>query len=302
MRTKVEERARLLVSVYLPTRNRVDRLIRAVDSVLSQSYEAVELIVVDDASTDGTAEFLQRRARADRRLSVISNTAPRGAPASRNLGIVRSRGEFVTGLDDDDEFLRDRVEAFVEGWNRLAARGIKASCLYAQEVWTRDGGPRRATRKRPVVAAPDLFEENYIGNQIFAPRGHLLGAGLFDEKLPAWQDLEFFMRVLQVYGPAYLVDRVTYSYDATPRIDRISEQPTRVRRAFELIAEKHGGDDAAQLRALFLQIFRSGYKIPPGPADWIRFLSWGGWPCGATRLLRATIGNRLRRMLAQAAQ
>jgi glycosyltransferase involved in cell wall biosynthesis len=275
---------------------------RAVDSVLAQSYENLELIVIDDASTDGTAEFLLQRAHADHRLSVVSNAAPRGAPASRNLGIIQSRGEFVTGLDDDDEFLRDRIEAFVEGWNRLAAGGIKASCVYAQEVWTKNDAPYRTTRKKSVVTAPDLFEENYIGNQIFAPRDHLVGAGLFDEKLPAWQDLEFFMRVLQVYGPAYLVDRVTYSYDATPRGDRISEQPNRVRMAFELVAQKHGGSDAAQLRALFLQMFRSGYRIPPRLADWIRFLSWGGQPRGAALLLRATVGNRLRRMLAQGAQ
>ena len=292
----------MLVSVYLPTRNRVDSLARAVESVLSQSYPDIELIVIDDASTDGTAEFLRQCTRANPALNVISNPTPRGAPASRNLGILRTRGDFVTGLDDDDEFLRERIETFVDGWHGLAARGVKASCLYAQEVWTRDGAPSRTTRKKSVVAAPDLFEENYIGNQIFAPRDHLVGAGLFDERLPAWQDLEFFMRVLQVYGPAYLVDRVTYSYDATPRDDRISEQPTRVRSAFELIAEKHGGSDATRLRALFLQIFRSGYKIPPGLADWVRFLSWSGWPRGATRLLRATIGNRLRRILAQAAQ
>lgn len=292
----------MLVSVYLPTHNRVQQLALAVESVLSQTYDPIELIVVDDASSDGTAEFLRQRARADCRLKVIDNATPRGAPASRNLGIMQSRGEFVTGLDDDDEFQRDRIEAFVEGWNRLMARGIKASCLYAQEVWTRNGAPYRTTRKKSVVAAPDLFEENYIGNQIFAPRDYLVGAGLFDERLPAWQDLEFFMRVLQVYGPAYLVDRVTYLYDATPRGDRISEQPNRVRTAFELVAEKHGRSDAAQLRALFLQVFHSDYRIPPRLADWTRFLSWGGRRRGVTRLLRATIGNRLRRMLTQAAQ
>ncbi|HEX5422881.1 MAG TPA: glycosyltransferase [Candidatus Acidoferrales bacterium] len=290
----------LLVSVYLPTRNRVANLTHAVESVLSQTYDVLELIVIDDASTDDTAEFLRQRAGVDRRLRVIRNPTPRGAPASRNTAIVNAKGAFVTGLDDDDEFLPPRIEAFVEFWNRLAAKGIKPSCLYAQEVWTKNGVPYRITRKRSVVTASDLFEENFIGNQIFAPRSHFIEAGLFDDKLPAWQDLEFFMRVLKQHGRAYLVDKATYSYDATPRGDRISEQPNRVRKAFELIAAKHAAGDVTRARALFLLIFQSGYKIPPGFADWTRFLRWGGRPKGILRLLRATVGNRLRRVLAQA--
>jgi glycosyltransferase involved in cell wall biosynthesis len=292
------ERTQLLVSIYLPTHNRVGCLTRAVDSVLSQTYGAIELIVIDDASSDGTAKFLRERARADRRLRVISNANSRGAPASRNIAIASSKGAFVTGLDDDDEFLPHRIESFVDRWTWLTARGIKVSCLYAQEIWTRHGTPCLITRKKPVVTASEMFEENYVGNQIFAPRGHFIKAGLFDEKLPAWQDLEFFMRVLKEFGPAYLVDRPTYLYDATPRGDRISEQPGKVRKAFELVAAKHARDNAAQARALFLLVFQGGYQIPPGLADWARFLSWGGRPKGIVRLLRATIANRLRRILA----
>lgn len=285
----------MLVSIYVPTRNRVEQLSRAVESVLSQTYGAIELIVVDDASSDGTAEFLRERARTDARLRVIDNATPRGAPASRNLAIMNSRGDFVTGLDDDDEFLPDRIKAFVETWIDLTARGLSLSCLYAQEVWTRNGTAYRTTRKRPMVTASDMFAENYLGNQIFAPRRHFVEAGLFDESMPAWQDFEFFIRVLQKFGPAYLVDKATYSYDATPRNDRISEQPIRIRRAFELIAAKHA-NNVAQSRALFLLVFQGSYKIAPGFADWTKFLSWGGRPKGAGRLLRATVANRLARV------
>lgn len=287
--------ANLLVSVYLPTHNRVGQLTRAVESVLSQTYDAIELIVVNDASLDGTEELLRQRARADDRLHVINNMTPQGASASRNIAIKSSKGAFVTGLDDDDEFLPDRIETFVDAWTNLTARGVKVSCLYAQEIWTRDGLVDRITQKRPFVMASDMFEENYVGNQIFAPRNHFIDAGLFDDNMPAWQDLEFFMRVLQSFGPAHLVDRATYSYDATPRGDRISEQPHRIRKAFELIAAKHAAN-VAQSRALFLMVFQGSYKIPPGLGDWTKFLLWGGTPKGFVRLLRATIANRLRRV------
>jgi len=287
---------RSLVSVYLPTRNRADQLAHAVESVLAQTYGAIELVVVDDASSDGTAEYLNRRAKTDPRLKVIRSPRTQGGAAARNIGILSAKGEFVTGLDDDDEFLPDRVELFMESWNRLTAEGITPSCLYAQEIWTRNGVPFRVTRKRRVVTASDMFEENHVGNQIFAPRRHFIAAGLFDETLPAWQDFEFFMRVIEAFGPAYLVDKPTYSYDATPRSDRISEQPARIRQAFEIIAAKHAKDDAARLRALFLLIFQGSYRIPPQPADWVRFLSWHGRPKGIARLLRATIANRVNRV------
>jgi len=285
-------RTDLLVSIYVPTRDRVEQLSRAVESVLSQTYRAIELIVVDDASSDATAEFLRRRANSDDRLRFISNTMPKGASASRNIAIMNSKGAFVTGLDDDDEFLPDRIEAFVDAWTRLAANGVKISCLYGQEIWTKNGVPYRITQKKPVVTASDMFEENHVGNQIFAPRSHFVEAGLFDEKMPAWQDFEFFLRVLQRFGPACLVNRATYSYDATPRGNRISEQPVRIRKAFELIAAKHAGN-VMQERSLFLLVFQGAYRIPPGLADWAKFLLWGGRPRGVVRLLRATIANRL---------
>src|SRR5947208_2893656 len=79
----------------------------------------IELIVGDDASTDGTADFLRRKARDDSRLIYFSNSEPRGAPASRNSAIMRSQGTFITGLDDDDEFLPERIGAFVDYWKLL---------------------------------------------------------------------------------------------------------------------------------------------------------------------------------------
>lgn len=281
----------MLVSVYMPTRNRVELLRRAVDSVLAQTYRDIELIVVDDASSDGTDDYLRRRANTDPRLIVIRNSEPRGAPASRNAAILKSRGTFLTGLDDDDGFLPERVKTFVEYWNVLTSKGVRPSCLYAQEVWLRNGAPYLTTQKKSFVDAGEMFERNYIGNQIFAPRSYFIDAGLFDEKMPAWQDLEFFIRVLERFGKAYLLDKVTYFYDTTSR-DRISLQEKRIRNAFEIIVDSHSLSDASQCKALFLQIFQKNYNISPSLKDWMRFLCWGGWPKGLLRLLRATITNR----------
>ena len=92
----------LTISVYIPTHNRVDLLAVAVGSVLAQEFADFELIVVDDASTDGTAEFLESAAASDRRIRFIRNDSPCGAPTSRNRAIMEATGNFITGLDDDD--------------------------------------------------------------------------------------------------------------------------------------------------------------------------------------------------------
>ena len=287
-----------LVSVYMPTRNRVHLLGNAIDSVLSQSYRTIELIVVNDGSTDETDAYLARRAAGDPRLTVVSNAKAQGAPASRNIAILKARGKFITGLDDDDSFGTERIGAFVEYWNLLTARNTRPACLYSQDILVDDNGIHLDTsKKRSSVSAEDLFVGNYIGNQIFAPREHFILAGLFDERLPAWQDLEFFIRVLQHFGDARLLDMATYVHAATLRPDRISAQQSRIRAAFELVTDKHAREVPARQKALFLQMFDDNYNITPRAQDWVRFLRWGEWPTGVLRLLRSTLG--IRRRLAQ---
>lgn len=282
-----------LVSVYMPTRNRVHRLRNAVDSVLNQTYRNIELIVVNDGSTDDTAGYLERRAADDRRLIIVTNARPQGAPASRNSAILKARGRFVTGLDDDDSFDHVRVGAFVEYWNLLAVRKVTPACVFSQDILVDDNGDAfGVSKKKGSVSADELIAGNYIGNQIFAPREHFIGAGLFDERLPAWQDLEFFIRVLNRFGDARLLDMATYVHSASLRSDRISAQEERIRAAFEIVAEKHAKDSPADQKALFLQMFDDHYDIAPRVSDWFRFVQWGGWSRGTLRLLRRSLGIR----------
>lgn len=286
-----------LISVYMPTRNRVRLLGNAIDSVLSQTHRNIELIVVNDASTDDTEPYLRRRASADPRLIHVSNSVPCGAPASRNMAISMARGAFITGLDDDDTFLPERIGAFLDYWTLLVSRGEKPACLYAQDVWMTNGKPQRVTRKQSAVNAEELFQYNYIGNQVFAPRENFIGAGLFDENLPAWQDLEFLIRLLQRFGSAHLLDMPTYLFDVTPRPDRISSQERKIRQAFERVADKHAAANTLRRKTLFLQIFQDGYDIAPGLADWLRFLGWGHHPRGLLRMARATYAHRRGRQM-----
>jgi len=275
------------VSIYIPTHNRLDLLKKAIDSALQQTHADVEVIVVNDGSRDGTDQYLIDRAQTDSRLLYINKTTAEGAPKARNAAIKMATGAFVTGLDDDDAFEPTRIEAFIKYWELLTGLGIQPACLYSQDVIIANGLKVRTSGKRGSVSFSDLIEFNYIGNQIFAPKEHFMGAGLFDESLPAWQDLEFFMRVLAKYGQAYLLDLPTQLYDDSPRGDRISvKSEKKIRDAFRIVSTKHASQSPRGQQLLMLRVFSPFYGVRPTISDIWKFMRLGFWPQGMLRLLR----------------
>jgi glycosyltransferase involved in cell wall biosynthesis len=97
-----------LVSVIIPTYNRETLILRAIDSVLRQTYRDFEIIVVDDNSTDATQQVLS--SISDPRLRVLRHSTNCGPPAARNTGINAARGEYLAFLDSDDEWLEQKLE------------------------------------------------------------------------------------------------------------------------------------------------------------------------------------------------
>jgi glycosyltransferase involved in cell wall biosynthesis len=282
----------MLVSVYIPTRNRASRLGIAIESVLRQTYSDIEVIVVDDNSTDDTSDLLELLAKQEARLRFVVNAESKGAPTARNQAIRLAQGLFVTGLDDDDRFQPDRVRSFVERWLALEEQGIRPSCLYSQDIIESADGSSRITIKPEQARYEDLFKHNCIGNQVFAPKEHFISAGLFDEFLPAWQDLEFFMRIASLLGPAFLVNSPSQIIDNAPRINRISTASRdRILEACRLVSEKHA-ITPRQRQQLRLQIFSPYYGLRPTTDDWRAFLREGVWPYGIARLLQAMLRFR----------
>lgn len=281
----------MLITIYIPTKNRLELLTAAVDSVLAQTHRELELIVVDDGSTDDTPAYLAATAERDPRVRFLRHEQSQGGPTARNAAIRAARGEFVTGLDDDDTFQPDRLERFAAEWRRLAAQGETPAFLYSQLREIQHGQHVGSTQRPAVATFEDMFRENVVGNQVFAPKQHFIEAGLFRPDLPAWQDLEFFMRMMKTLGRARLVDHDSYNFENTPRSDRITSKGNdKVRRAFRMVDEAHGGgQDGRQRQRLFLQQFARIYGIRPTLADYQWFLGQGFWPTGMKRLLKASL-------------
>jgi len=194
--TPESRRERPLVSVVLPTHNRVDLLAGAVESVLSQTEQRFELIVVDDGSRDATPEYLAALTGRDRRTRSIRLETPRGGAGARNEGIRVSRGDWVAFLDDDDRWLPTKLEKQLTAL-RAHPTAVAASCGYERVF---------ASRKRQVVAVPasvklsDLLESNVLGSAslCLGSAQALCSIAGFDTSLVAGQDLDLWVRLRQL--------------------------------------------------------------------------------------------------------
>lgn len=100
-----------LVSVIIPTHNRAQSLIRAIQSVLKQSFQNFEIIIVNDASSDDTVTILDKLAQQDARIHAIHQLQSVGGSEARNIGIRASQGEWIAFLDDDDQWLPQKLQA-----------------------------------------------------------------------------------------------------------------------------------------------------------------------------------------------
>src|SRR2546421_10333643 len=109
------------ISVVIPTRNRRALVSRALTTVLGQRNVDIEVFVVDEGSSDGTAELV--RSLADSRVTVVRHETPKGVANARNAGLARARAPWVAFLDDDDVWAPDKLAL-----QRDAATGARWAC------------------------------------------------------------------------------------------------------------------------------------------------------------------------------
>ena len=184
-----------LVSVVLPTRNRVDLIPRAVTSVLAQSEKDLELIVIDDASEDGTSEYLAAVARRDSRVHVVRNAAPQGGAGARNEGIAGCRGKWIAFLDDDDEWMSTKLQ---QQLRKLDAEphAVACSCSY---IVSSASGSSRIMQVPQSVTLRQLLTRNCLGgaSMCLCSGAVLKDIGGFDRKFVSGQDFDLWVRLRQ---------------------------------------------------------------------------------------------------------
>lgn len=231
------------ISVVIPAYNRAGSIAAAIESVLRQTVTAIEVIVVDDGSADGTAAAAE--GVADPRLRVLRLPANRGAAAARNAGLAAARAPLVAFQDSDDEWLPRKL-AVQQAALAAMPGAVAVYCGMLVVTALEAGGGRRAPAYLPAPGlhpvAGDLraalLRQSLISTQtLMAPRGVLEALGGFDESLPALEDWELAIR-LGALGPVALADEplVLQRFSANS-ITRGAERLVRARAA---IVARHG--------------------------------------------------------------
>lgn len=204
-----------LVTVIIPTHNRAELLERALNSVLEQTWENLEIVVVDDASDDETPQLLGKLSAQHAHLKVVRNKTSKKAATSRNIAIQHANGEFITGLDDDDYWRPTRVERLMEEFEE----GFSAVCSYDRMVMD----DREVVWKKPsMITLDDLLYYNRVGNQVLTKKEYLEQVGGYDESLPSAQDYDLWIRLVQKFGPIHTVPSPLQVVNMEEDRDRIS--------------------------------------------------------------------------------
>ncbi|MBD3311260.1 MAG: glycosyltransferase [Candidatus Magasanikbacteria bacterium] len=185
------------VSVIIPTYNRPEFIDKAIKSVLNQTYQDFEVIVVDDG-TRVRAEDVVKKIK-DNRVVYIKHPENRGGGAARNTGIKKSRGEYVAFLDDDDEWLPEKLEIQMKEFEK--AGDDVGFCFSSVINKTKEGD-----KTKEVYDGIKNFHEDVLRNfkgfltvTLIIKRKVFDEVGGFDERFPSHQEPDLIIRVTKKY-------------------------------------------------------------------------------------------------------
>lgn len=191
-----KHQSRPLVSIVMPTWNRASIISGAIDSVLSQTYENFELVIVDDGSIDNTEEVVTEFLAKDQRVRFVASDHL-GVCHSRNVGIGLARGKYLAFLDTDNqwqpEFLELMVAALEISGERFGYSALSIETESGMRYRCFEGG------------AKDLAIKNHIDlNVMMVERELVLSIGGFDESLRRWVDHDLALRLSKLAEPVFM--------------------------------------------------------------------------------------------------
>ena len=188
------------VSVVIPVHNGEKYLAQAIESVLAQTFRDFELLIVDDGSTDGSRAIMDRYARRDARIRILSQ-ANRGVSAAGNLGFEEARGEWVARLDADDIFLPDKLQRQIAFIRRhpdvrivgtlgyfINRAGRVIGLVNSDGPFTRTEFEKMAGRGEPVF---------FVHSSTLMHRQTVLALGGYREQFVQAEDIDLWLRMAE---------------------------------------------------------------------------------------------------------
>jgi len=198
-------------SIIIPTHNRLTLLKRAIDTVFNQTFADWELIVVDDASQDGTKEWiLEKQQDFPNKVKVIVNAQNRERCYSRNVGIESAKGLYITFLDSDDYHLPHHLQTL----HQAIQEANQPKALFFTNAYDENEKGERSPRHCPDLESAPLFD--YILKYTFNPQRVAIHRSIllnlkFDLHLPGLEDLDLWLRIAAQF-PIHQVNSFTTIY------------------------------------------------------------------------------------------
>jgi len=200
------------VSVVIPTYNRAELLRSAIISVLNQTFQDFEIVVVDDASKDNTAEVIS--SFNDKRIKYIRHETNKGEAGARNTGVMNSEGEYIAFLDDDDEWLPEKLKKQIELFENSPREvgGVYTGFLKVDRT-TGEVLKRVIPTKRGNIFS-DLLRFNwiYIPSVLMVKKECFEKAGLFDASIPFGLDYDMWIRISKGFHYEYIREPLVKYY------------------------------------------------------------------------------------------
>ncbi len=224
------------VSVIIPTYNRAHLIKRAIQSVLNQTYQNFEIIVVDDGSVDNTEEVVKNF--NNQKIRYIRYNENKGVAAARNTGIKATRGDYIAFQDSDDEWFPNKLERQMEVFKNVSPEvgvvytgtwRIRNNERIYLPLFTgkqREGNICKELKENFVMPAPAAIVKKECFNRV----------GMFEERLPRLVDWELWLRISKYYEFKYISEPLVTQY-YTP--NSISTDLNAYIEAHKLILEKH---------------------------------------------------------------
>lgn len=199
-------------SIVIPTYNRREKLLKAVKSVLNQSYKEFELIIIDDGSGDETSEAIKKI--DDTRIKFIVHEQSKGANAARNIGINLARGKYISFLDSDDLFLKHKLRRIYEEIMR------NPECSIFLSSYIKVKKKRETINFQPNLRLTPKQFRNLLCYYLIDPstsglvinRNVLLKHNGFNENLKRMQDRELLLRLSNKKGCTVIDDILWKKY------------------------------------------------------------------------------------------
>lgn len=191
---------------------------RAVQSVLNQTYNNIEIIIVDDGSTDDTFLYLEELMSQHENVIVFRNLESLGACSSRNIAINNAKGRYITGLDDDDEFVSNRLQVLFDSYEDKYA----FICTNFVDRYTKKDSISEDMPSDVVRVFNDLKIYNSAASQVFTETNKLKAIGGFDSRVKRLQDWDTWFRLSLKFGSFLKLKDPLYIMHHEHEIPRVS--------------------------------------------------------------------------------